>query len=228
MRRRCLSDKCARSCSCMCPRCRQLAAFPLPPGAPWASRQPSRLKSHRTPRFAGSRGAGHRARTCNAVDYQGHAAAAHGARIGRSHPASRPARHTRRRVTLQSYPHALAARSCTLPPPLGAAMDRPVCTAGQATTLGKCPHRSWRAAPAPARAPFAPLRPARAALEPERENGRATGNGAGHAKQTQLRSRGPGACSAPTGMGGPWTTTHRVAAGAKLRSFESIMAASVV
>ena len=54
------------------------------------------------------------------------------------------------------------------------------------------------------------------------------GNGAGHAKQTQLRSRGPGACSAPTGMGGPWTTTHRVAAGAKLRSFESIMAASVV
>jgi len=99
MRRRCLSDKCARSCSCMCPRCRQLAAFPLPPGAPWASRQPSRLKSHRTPRFAGSRGAGHRARTCNAVDYQGHAAAAHGARVGRSHPASRPARHTRRRVT---------------------------------------------------------------------------------------------------------------------------------
>ena len=45
-----MSDKCARSCSCMCPRCRQLAAFPLPPGAPWASRQPSRLKSHRTPR----------------------------------------------------------------------------------------------------------------------------------------------------------------------------------
>lgn len=127
-----------------------------------AARQRSRvaprraLLAHAYPLSWGSRGARHRARTRDEVDYHGHGAAAHGARVGWSHAASRPARHTRRRVTPAGLPARMAARSCAMQRQLGAGMERPVCRAGQATTRGKCPNHSWRAAPAPAPATLAP------------------------------------------------------------------------
>jgi hypothetical protein len=194
-----------------------------------AARQRSRvaprraLLAHAYPLSWGSRGARHRARTRDEVDYHGHGAAAHGARVGWSHAASRPARHTRRRVTPASHPHAwlLARARCSGNSGQGwnaqfAGQDKQRHAANAPTTLG-APRLRPRPPPLPPPTSTCSVGATeRMAVDEQRRRACPT---------NATAIPGPGRIQRPARRGGPSTTTHRVAAGAKLRSFESIMAA---
>ena len=227
MRRRCWSDKCARSCSCICPRCCQLAASLLPPGATWQGRRGS---------AAGSRLAAHSLRM--RIHFRGAAEARGIARelamrwtttVMAPPPMARELVGAMRRAALHathvaaSRPRHTRTHGCSLVRDAAATRGRDGTPSLQGRTSNDTRQMPQpllaRRACARARHPC-PLRPARAALERQRE-WRLTNNGAGHAQQTQLRSRAPGAFSAPLGVGGPRqprTASRRAPSCAALRA----------
>ena len=205
MRRRCLSDKCARSCSCMCPRCRQLAVYMLPPGVP--GKGGSRLRSRFAPRtpcawwgqFCGQQGAGHRARTRWTTT------------VMPPPPIAREVAGAMRRAALHAKHVASSLQQAYRQ--LGCSLVRAAAATrgsdGTPSLQGRTSNYTRRM-PAPllacracarARPPCPPPTSTCSVGARERE-GQGADNGAGHAQQTQLRSRATGARSAPPDMGG--------------------------